>query len=189
MLAVIQQAVWQERLLHIQYRVWSMPNGQIERDVQPYALVAKAGMWYLVYRFSDQFHVRRVSDLLAVLELEESFARMEGFDLAEFWEEWRGHVSAHRISYQVRVRVSSRLLPVLSYYFGAQADSNIGYLMAQQDCSSTGDEWFDMQLEFASLPEARDAILRCGGGIEVLKPYALRMSVQDYAEQILTVYS
>ena len=151
--------------------------------------MAKAGVWHLLYRYGDQFHVQSITELLAAYLEDASFARQSDFDLTVFWDEWSRIRKEYRSSYPVKVRVSSRLTPFVTYYFGAQPNSNIGYLMAQKEYNTPGDEWFEIQLEFASLPEARDAILRCGGGIEVLEPYALRRSVQDFAEQILSVYN
>jgi hypothetical protein len=45
-----------------------------------------------------------------------------------------------------------------------------------------------MNLSFESPTEARSSLLALGGGVEVLEPLALRLSVQDYAEQIIKLY-
>ena len=45
-----------------------------------------------------------------------------------------------------------------------------------------------LNLTFSSLEEARDRLLDFGRGVEVLSPLALRLSVCDYARQVLSVY-
>ena len=49
--------------------------------------------------------------------------------------------------------------------------------------------WLTLQLAFESLEAARTRILGFGRGVEVLAPYALRRSIQDYAEQIVALYA
>lgn len=46
-----------------------------------------------------------------------------------------------------------------------------------------------LELAFFSLETARNRLLACGNGIEVLAPEALRHSIQDYARQVLSGYS
>jgi len=43
-------------------------------------------------------------------------------------------------------------------------------------------------LSFESFEAARDRILGFGRGVEVLEPVALRKSVLDFAEQIISLY-
>jgi len=43
-------------------------------------------------------------------------------------------------------------------------------------------------LAFESFEAAREKILGFGRDVEVLEPRALRLSVQDYAEQITSLY-
>ena len=46
----------------------------------------------------------------------------------------------------------------------------------------------NLELFFESLEAARERLLSCGGGLEVLAPWALRASIQDYAKQIIDQY-
>ena len=45
-----------------------------------------------------------------------------------------------------------------------------------------------LKLSFSSLEEARGEILMFGGGIKVIAPEALRLSVHDFAEQVASKY-
>ena len=58
----------------------------MERLVAPYGLVAKAGIWYLVYARQEVITVRRVSNLISVSLTDQSFERPADFDLAAFYD-------------------------------------------------------------------------------------------------------
>jgi hypothetical protein len=45
-----------------------------------------------------------------------------------------------------------------------------------------------MKIPFDSFEEARGDILKFGGSIEVLSPWALRLSVLDFARETTRVY-
>jgi hypothetical protein len=46
-----------------------------------------------------------------------------------------------------------------------------------------------LEISFESFEAARKQVLALGGEAEVLEPLALRLSVQDFAAQILQVYT
>jgi len=50
-------------------------------------------------------------------------------------------------------------------------------------------DWITLELPFEYHEQALEGLLAFGGSVEVLEPIALRYSIQDYAEQILGVYS
>lgn len=180
-LPAIHRAVWQDRRLRIRYRTWSTP--EIERDVDPYALVAKAGVWHLVCAYGGHVRVQRVSDLLDAQPLDEGFTRPDSFDLASFWAEWCAARGSQRSAYTATVRVSPHFVPALPRYFGEDVRARVDDAPAPDALG-----WITLALPFGSLEEARERILGFGGGVEVLAPYALRRTVQDYAEQILRLY-
>ena len=85
-LRTINQAVLQDKRLYITYR---LPFGvDIEQLIEPYGLVAKAGVWYLVYSVHSDLRTLRVSSLLDASLTEESFERPPDFDLTAFWNAW-----------------------------------------------------------------------------------------------------
>src|SRR5437868_6941060 len=58
-LSLVQEAVWQDRKLHLTYR---SSNGTITEGVaEPLGLVAKARVWYLVATEAGSMRVFRVS--------------------------------------------------------------------------------------------------------------------------------
>jgi predicted DNA-binding transcriptional regulator YafY len=181
-LQTLQQAVWQDRILHITSRSnFGVTNMQ---EVAPYGLVAKASIWYLVYACGDSIRARRVAHILAAEMLEGTFERPADFDLAAFWKAWCEEFERDRPRYEVRARVLPSLAERLPQLLHAkQVDTLNTPPSAQQG------EWCEMTLTFESLENARSRLLGFGGAIEVLEPVALRASLADYGEQIRARYA
>lgn len=180
-LQTIHAAVWADCRLQIAYR---QPIGvTIEQVVDPYALVAKAGAWYLVCTYKGSLRVHSIADLTEVHASEEGFARKEDFHLAEFWEAWCAEREQAQSLYPVTVRVSSHFIPYLPWYFGNAIRARLA-----QAGPADKDSWITLTLSFESLETARDRLLDLGRGVEVIEPLALRLSIADYAQQIVALY-
>lgn len=78
-LQTVYQAVWNDRKLRVTYQ--PIPGVEISLVVAPYGLVAKAGVWCLVWARKGRPRTRRVSDLVEVELLLETFARPPDFDI------------------------------------------------------------------------------------------------------------
>lgn len=181
-LKTIQQAVWQDCRLVVSYRVWA-GRTEIERTVEPYSLVAKAGAWYLVCVREGRLRVHRVIDLLDARLTDARFERQPGFDLPAFWKAWCEEQEGHHSEYRVSVRVAPDFVWALSHYFGRDIRQRVSQA-GQPDSQG----WIRLELFFESLEDARGRLLDCGRGVEVLEPRALRQSIQDVAEQIVNLY-
>ena len=181
-LHIIQQAVWQDRLLQINYRGDFDTIG--EQVVEPYGLVAKASIWYLVFSCEGHTRVRRVSRIVSAAILPQSFGRAVDFDLADFWQKWCADYENDRPYYEVHALVSPSLAPRLPQILrGNQVD------MLNTPPAMKRDDWQVITLSFENFENARTRILSFGGAIEVLEPLALRKSVADYAHQIQALYA
>jgi len=178
----IHQAVWQDRRLWITFRIGPLAV-QVEQEVEPFGLVAKAGVWYLVYRRGEALRVQRVSRLLGARLGEQTFARPADFDLAAFWQAWCAQQAQSRALYPVSVRVAPGLLPEVPRLFGDRLREQLA-----QAAPADAAGWVRLELTFESLEAARERLLGLGGGVEVLAPLALRASLADYAQQIVAVY-
>ena len=179
-LQTVHQAMWQDRRLHLTYR--PIPTVEIEQCVDPYGLVAKAGIWYLVCAREGRVRAHRVAALLDVRMSEATFERPADFDLAAFWQTWCAEREQRYTAYPVTVRVAPNFVPVLPVYFDSIRDEI-------ERAVPAGDGWLTLELAFESLIAARDRLLSFGRGVEVIRPLALRKSIQDYAEQIVALYT
>lgn len=181
-LKTIHQAVWQDQKLFIRYRVLA-GGSDAERLVEPYGLVAKAGVWYLVCAWQGRVRVKRVSSLLEVRLSDQHFERPEDFDLADFWNIWRQDEEQRYVDFPVKVRAAPDSIPVLVHEMGSSIRQRI-----EQAGPPDANGWVQLDLSFESHYEARNRLMGLGGGVEVLEPAALRMSIIDLAEQVRGLY-
>ena len=180
-LETIQQAVWQDHYLGMKYR--SNFGAEVEQEVAPYGLVAKANIWYLVYGWEERIRVVRVSRVSEVVILPGAFRRPVDFDLAAFWKKWCAAIEKDRPSFPVRARLSPALLPNLKYIIGEHTGS-----ILKGSPAPDADGWMTVTLPFESFESARARLLGLGRAVEVLEPAALRKSLIDFAEQIVGFY-
>jgi predicted DNA-binding transcriptional regulator YafY len=183
-LLILQQAVWEDRRLEIQYRsFFGSRAGFLTAEVDPFGLVAKAGAWYLVAYRVDHIAVLRVERILRARLNEMRFERPADFDLVSFWREWCVENQGSQPRIEVTVRVSADLRQYLSSVFG---DAIVMEKREVDEAHEVG--WSTRQLMFSSFDEARGRILALGGAVEVVEPLPLKLSVIDFARQITGLY-
>jgi predicted DNA-binding transcriptional regulator YafY len=180
-LHTIQQALWQDRCLRIKVH-WDFFNTEFEQDAEPYGLVAKANIWYLVYGCGGTPKVTRVSQIVAAELTPEGFTRPLEFQLEAFWEAWCREYESQP-PFIARVRVASEAVPLLAEYVGERARGQLARQPAPDQ-----DGWVTLDLPFESFVVARSRLLGLGRAVEVLEPASLRRSLIDFAEQILGFY-
>lgn len=180
-LAALHQAVWEDRRVWLDYRI--EPLGiDITQLAEPYALVAKAGVWHLVAAVEGTLRVYRLAALSDVRLAEEGFQRPPDFDLEAFWRRWCSEQEQGRDRFLAVVRVAPHFAPELIRRLGEQARAGL----AAGSTDAAG--WIIVELHFESLEAARERVLSFGGGVEVLEPPALRWSVQDFALLAAALY-
>ncbi len=196
-LPLLQEAVWQDRTVRIAYR--RSDGAQSKRYVDPYGLVAKATIWYLVGNSANRprfYHVSRVqaarrdlrvfrvSRILWAELTDERFERPKDFDLPGFWSKWCADFEASMRQYRVLFRISPDFLPTLPLIFGDGI-----YTLIEQAGPPDEQGWLTLPLTFDSFETARATALGLGTGAEVLEPGELRDSVADMAHRVARFYS
>jgi predicted DNA-binding transcriptional regulator YafY len=189
-LRLIQEGVWQSQRLRVTY---ARPGGAaVVRRVDPYGLVAKASIWYLVAgtvpdgpepAAGGPPRVFRVARVRAAELLAEPAHRPDGFDLAAFWAAWCEAFERERPSYPVLVRIQRALLPVLPRVFG----EGIRAVLAAHG-RPDADGAVVLPLTFENEAVACGRLLGLGPLAEVLAPCALRERVIQHATAIAAVY-
>ncbi len=180
-LQILHQAVWGDRLLWVEVR--HEFHIQFEQVIEPYGLVSKGGVWYLVWRYEGYFGVHRLSSIWDVNLLDETFSRQASFDLITYWKEWCETFVDNLPDYPVKVRVNPDFIPYLPSLFGSKIRDSIEKAPPPDE-----DGWIILTLHFDTIFQARSRILGFGGAVEVLEPIALRMSVADFAAQTVSLY-
>ncbi len=81
----LQHAVYEDRLIDVTYEHY---RGEIvERTLEPYSLVNKSSLWYLVAQRDGELRTYRVSRFHQVRLLDQPFTRRGDFDLPTFWSD------------------------------------------------------------------------------------------------------
>jgi predicted DNA-binding transcriptional regulator YafY len=180
-LPTLQHAIWHNLRLHITYH--RSAGGLGDRVIEPYGLVAKASVWYLVASIGEEMRVYRVSRIRTVQVLEERFERPGDFDLAAYWNTWSHEFETTRPRYEVRLRISPNLVDFLPQIWG----EGIRERIAQAD-PPDAQGWITIPVFFDSPEFARASILSLGAQVEVIEPPELREELVRLAEEVMQQY-
>ncbi|MPY33198.1 YafY family transcriptional regulator [Streptomyces adustus] len=145
---------------------------EVERELEPYGLVLKAGVWYLCARVADAgaFRVYRIDRFTAVAPGEERFTRDEAFDLPAFWQERAEQFARSLLRAEVVVRLSGEGVRRLPYAVDPRS--------ARQALAAAGapdrDGLVTATLSVESEEVAHGQLTGLGPEVEVLAPAGLR---------------
>jgi predicted DNA-binding transcriptional regulator YafY len=178
-LGVLQTAVFSDRRLRITYR-----HGGTDADrhytVDPYGLVAKAGVWYLVAehrRIPRLYRVTRVRDATVTPD---PVRRRPGTDLAALWEQLRRQVEDRSADVELTVRLDPAVLPLFHRIYST-------HLVAPPAPDPDQPDRLRAVLRFRALTAARP-LLGFGAHVEVLDPPEARADQATTARAALTRY-
>jgi predicted DNA-binding transcriptional regulator YafY len=122
-LAALRDAVWNDRRVTIAY---SDRAGKVtRRTLDPFGLVTKAGVWYLVGRDGETVKTFRVQRIARVRVTDRRFTRPAGFDVGEYWKGVSAHVSAEEPPFIATFRMSRRALAAAAVYFTVESRTRV----------------------------------------------------------------
>ena len=185
LLPVVADAVWDDRRVVARYR---RGDDEVERPLEPYGLVLKAGVWYLCARVADRdaFRVYRIDRFTAVeRQGEERFVRDEGFDLPAFWDERAEQFARSILRAEVVVRLSADGARRLPYAVDPAAAREA---LKAADAPPNDDGWVTVTLPVESEEVARGQLAELGPEVEVLAPESLRTRFTNDALRLATLY-
>ncbi|GAB7046877.1 helix-turn-helix transcriptional regulator [Catenuloplanes indicus] len=166
-LSTLQEAVFTDRRLRLRYRSGDA-SAPTDRVVDPYGLVEKAGVWYLV---ADRDGAPRLyrADRVVDAEVMDAPADRRHTTLAAEWETLRARVDEFPARLTVRVRVAPAALARFALLHRAELVSAV---------PAKATEAVEVELRFAALPAAR-TLLAFGTDVTVLSPESV---IADLAE-------
>ncbi|MGH3151703.1 MAG: helix-turn-helix transcriptional regulator [Streptosporangiaceae bacterium] len=191
-LEVLQAAVFTDRRLRLRYRSSSQRSaGQLEaaekgtpaeRVVDPYGLVCKGGIWYLVADAAGEPRLFRVSRVVSAEVDEAPVRRRDGVELAGLWEQLRRQVEDRPAEVAVLARVRREWLDI----FGRMCAGNLVGSVA--DAEPAGDGWVQVRLRYGAVLAARP-LLSFGANVEVISPPEVRADLAEQAANVVALYS
>jgi predicted DNA-binding transcriptional regulator YafY len=170
----------------------------VKRCLEPYGLVAKGTVWYVVGGVSEgtrvfnvahikparrMIQVYRISRIQSARLLEAQFERPEHFDLKAYWDNWCLEFQSSLPKYYATLRVAQFFLPTLPRIYGER-------VRALVDGAGEADEdgWTTITLPFDSFEAARSSVLGLGTAAEVVEPSELRTAVLEMASEVVDFY-
>ena len=141
----------------------------MERRLEPYGLVLKAGRWYVVAGPGPRTF--RVDQILQLAASEEEFTRPDDFDLAAYWTAYQRdfHDRLYRGEALVRLAPGVRLPRAV-------------------DSRTDDDGWTLVRVPIESVEHAHGEFLRLGADVEVLQPPELRERIARTVAQLADKY-
>ncbi|MCB8946659.1 MAG: YafY family transcriptional regulator [Ardenticatenaceae bacterium] len=182
-LSLVQTAVWQNQRLRLNYR---RGDGQwVKRLIDPYGLVAKASVWYVVGGIrGEKIQVYRVSRIMDAELTGSNFERPADFDLAAYWQSWRDQFEARQNRLTVQLRVPPSSGPLLALVFG---EGIVAALLTAPSAEDTAGNVL-LSVTFDSLETAGRQLLGLGTAVDVISPPELRQHLFDRAQQAVQQY-
>jgi predicted DNA-binding transcriptional regulator YafY len=173
----LQQAVYEDRCIRT---VYERSNGEIiERVLEPYSLVAKSSVWYLIANHAGKLHTYRVVRFRQITLLDTHFHRQEDFDLPTYWQEqlhrFRELVSEYGFTLNIhpnRISFLKEIVPGRYHQVELPGDNG----------------WVTMQLQLDSKDLAIMLVIGLGKDTIVIEPQELLEAVINTARAVLYVH-
>ncbi|MDT9701407.1 YafY family protein [Streptomyces sp. P17] len=177
-LDVLQDAVFTDRRLKLRYRHGGETGNRTD-TVDPYGLVAKAGVWYLVADRRGKPRLFRADRVRSATVLTGPVKRRPGVELADVWGELRRQVGERPGAIDVTVRVRRDRLDLFRRINGP-------WLTALPE-GGDDSEWVTARLSYGFLGEARQ-LLAFGDQVEVVSPPQVCAELVRTAASVLELY-
>jgi predicted DNA-binding transcriptional regulator YafY len=181
-LGVLQGAVFTDRRVRLGYRS-SGQRAPRERVVDPFWLVCKAGIWYLVADQVGEPRLFRVSRVDSAVAEEAPVRRRDGVELAGLWEVLRRQVEERPAGVTVVARVRRERLDMFRRICAANLAEDVA-----GDDGGADSRWAVVGLRFAAVPAAR-TLLSFGDDVEVVSPPEVRADLAAVAAAVVARYA
>ncbi|MBB5104345.1 helix-turn-helix transcriptional regulator [Streptomyces spectabilis] len=177
-LGVLQDAVFADRRLRVRYR-HSGASEPRAYTLDPYGLVSKAGVWYLVADSGGEPRLFRADRVCAAELTDEPVRRRAGVELAQVWEELKRRVERRAGGVEVTVRVRrERYEQFLRLHVGSLTR------VAEDDGAG---EWVTVLLALEAVGAAR-MLLPFAASVEVVSPPEVREDLARAAAAVTDLY-
>jgi predicted DNA-binding transcriptional regulator YafY len=170
----LQQAVYEDRLIETTYERY---DGAIsQRTLEPYSLVNKSSLWYLIAQRDGEFRTYRVSRFHQVKVQPKNFTRRPDFDLPTYWNEHLQDFIDSFSEYKITLRVHPERLKFVQWLTPGRWQ-----LLGDPDA----DGWQTLRVVMDSPQLAKMLVFGLGVQGQVIDPPDLADSVRADARALL----
>jgi predicted DNA-binding transcriptional regulator YafY len=174
-LAPLQEAVFGDEVIEAEYEHY---DGSSRRGrMEPYGIVAKSGLWYLVGRREGGFRSYRVSRFRSVRRTGERFIRSEEFDIRAWWPANEKRFAAEFSSFRFVIALPEEGLRIVRRI----APGRVTLLRRDPGC----DGWKVAEVGVDSSLYAELVVLSLGADCRLLEPSSLAKAVAARARATL----
>lgn len=189
-LDVVQQAVWADRQIRIGY-CSAGTSGAREHVLDPWGLVVKAGVWYLIAARHERRRLYRVDRIQTAEVLDVPARRPPDLDLEALWKRMRSDVEHPRDTVRVVLRVRPDAVDTVLLVLSRLRVDGVKDQPAGAPPPGPADSpgWVRLDLQFRGLDAAHGVLAGFGATVEVVEPQQLRESLTTAAAEVLTLYT
>ncbi len=173
-LAIVAQAVWDQRQIAMAYESW---KATVRRTAHPVGLVLKGGAWYLVAAVGGSPRTYRVASIQHVEILDAAAECPDGFDLGRYWSERVNQFESDLYPGVARVRATQQGLGELS-----RSSARVARALASQSLTPDTEGRFRVSVPIEIEARAVRLFVSMAADVEVLNPKSLRHAIRDFLE-------
>ncbi len=175
-LAELRRAVWDDRQLRIAYR--DRAGNSTNRIADPFGLVSKAGIWYLIAREpGGDMRSFRVDRIVEVEMLITVFQRPADFDLEQHWRSSMSAVERTVNACEAIVFVPTEWVEMVTMTAYSDVD-----VLREEPHGKT------LCVRFPEYRMALSSVASWGACVRVIDPPQLRQDAIEHARQVVLAY-
>jgi predicted DNA-binding transcriptional regulator YafY len=170
MLPIVQDAISRDVKLSFLYR--RADGDTAPRTVDPFGVVCKQNVWYLVARAPAGMRSYRISRMSKAVALAMKFKRPAKFNLAAYWKTSTAELSSQRECYVATLALAPEAMASLSGWCRLSPAAEV------RGEDEIPEEWVIHRVDFESVLQAQFVALGFGPRVRVLAPDELRERVR-----------
>jgi len=174
----VARALWNQTPIHVTYESW---RGRASRSLEPFGLVIKGGVWYLVARSRGALRTYRVGQILELKEIDGRFEVPARFNLARHWFAELKRFEKELVRGRATIRVSPAAMSRIERLGADAAD-------AVRAGKTDRRGWRRAEVPVEGIEHAAIELLGFGPHVEVLAPPELVRLVKALATQVAQMY-
>ncbi|TQL75978.1 putative DNA-binding transcriptional regulator YafY [Stackebrandtia endophytica] len=184
-LTEVARAVWHDHPITVEYQAGTRLGAETPpvrtRTLQPYGLVLKAGVWYLIARHHDRFLAFRLDRMVRLRIEDDTFDRSREFDLVATWRDLSDRFGSSMLVQRITIRLTEEGVKGLKGAISPHAWS-----MVRDELPPHGSAMVDLPVE--NLDVAVAEMFRLGAEVEILAPDSARMRMARQVARLADMY-